>query len=228
MDKNNKTNKFIIAIDGPASSGKSTAAKELAKRLHYVYLDTGAMYRACGLKAHRQNISLDDLPALTKMMQEIDVQIKYSLPNNTVLLDGEDVSQAIRQPQVGKLASDISAIGVVREGMTALQRKLGEKKGIVMDGRDIGTVVFPNADLKFFMVADLEERAQRRYLEEKAKGSEKSYEQVKTELESRDYNDSHRAIAPLKQAEDAILIDSTNLSIPEQVEEIMAYIRTKK
>lgn len=228
MEKNIKTNKFIIAIDGPASSGKSTTAKELAKHLHYVYLDTGAMYRACGLKAHRLGIALDDIPALTKMMAEIDVQIKYSLPNNKVLLDGEDVSQAIRQPQVGKLASDISAIGIVRQGMTALQRKLGQNKGIVMDGRDIGTVVFPNADFKFFMVADLEERAQRRYLEEKAKGSEKSFAEVKAELESRDYNDSHRAIAPLKQAEDAILIDSTNLSIQEQVAQIMAYIRKGK
>ncbi len=225
MEKNNKTNKFIIAIDGPASSGKSTTAKELAKHLKYVYLDTGAMYRACGLKAYRENIALDDIPSLTKMMEEIDVQIQYSLPNNIVLLDGEDVSQAIREPQVGKMASDISAIGIVRQGMTTLQRKLGQAKGIVMDGRDIGTVVFPDADFKFFMVADLNERAQRRYLEEKAKGSEKSFDQVKEELAKRDYNDSHRAIAPLKQADDAILIDSTNLSISEQVEKIMNIIR---
>ena len=228
MEKNTQNDKFIIAIDGPASSGKSTTAKELAKNLEYVYLDTGAMYRACGLQAYRKNISLNDISALTSMMQTIKVEIKYSLPNNIVLLDGEDVSQAIREPQIGKLASDISAIGVVRAGMTALQRKLGEAKGIVMDGRDIGTVVFPNAEFKFFMDADLEERAQRRFLEEKAKGSHKSFEEVKSELAQRDYNDSHRAIAPLKQAVDAIVIDSTKLTIQEQVAKIMAIIGGSK
>ena len=227
MEKNIKTDKFIIAIDGPASSGKSTTAKELAKRLKYVYLDTGAMYRACGLKAYRQKIPLTNIPELTKMMERIKVEIKYSLPNNIVLLDGEDVSQAIREPQIGKMASDISAIGVVRAGMTALQRKLGQAKGIVMDGRDIGTVVFPNAEFKFFMVADLDERAQRRFLEEKAKGSQKSFAEVKEELAQRDYNDSHRAIAPLKQADDAIVIDSTSLTIPQQVDKIINIIKER-
>ncbi len=228
MEKNIKTNKFIIAIDGPASSGKSTTAKELAKNLEYVYLDTGAMYRACGLQSHKENISLKDIPALTKMMQNIRVEIKYSQPNNIVLLNGEDVSQQIREPHIGKLASDISAIGVVREGMTTLQRKLGKSKGIVMDGRDIGTVVFPNADFKFFMVADIDERAKRRFLEEKARGSQKSFEEVKAELAQRDYNDSHRDIAPLKQAEDAIIIDSTNLTISEQVKKILEIIKVGK
>ncbi len=228
MEKNIKNDKFIIAIDGPASSGKSTTAKELAKSLEYVYLDTGAMYRACGLQAFRENISLDDIDSLTNMMKNIKVEIKYSLPNNIVLLNGEDVSQAIREPQIGKLASDISAIGVVRQGMTSLQRKLGQAKGIVMDGRDIGTVVFPHAEYKFFMVADLDERAQRRYLEEKAKGSQKSFAEVKEELAQRDYNDSHRAIAPLKQADDAIVIDSTKLSIQQQVEKILELIKVGK
>ncbi|MBI9030408.1 (d)CMP kinase [bacterium] len=228
MEKNKKNDKFIIAIDGPASSGKSTTAKELAKRLEYVYLDTGAMYRACGLEAYRQKISLDDIPKLTKMMQNIKVEIKYSLPNNIVLLNGEDVSLAIREPHIGKLASDISAIGLVRAGMTDLQRKLGENKGIVMDGRDIGTVVFPNAEYKFFMVADLDERAHRRFLEEQEKGSTKTFAEVKDELAQRDYNDSHRDIAPLKQAEDAILIDSTHLTISEQVEKIIELIGKRK
>jgi len=228
MEKNLKDDKLIIAIDGPASSGKSTTAKELAKRLEYVYLDTGAMYRACGLQAFRKKISLENTHALAKMMQEIKVEIKYSLPNNIVLLDGQDVSDAIREPQVGKMASDISAISLVRKGMTALQRKLGKDKGIVMDGRDIGTVVFPDADFKFFMVADLDTRAQRRYFEEKAKGSEKTFEEVKTELAQRDYNDSHRDIAPLKKANDAIIIDSTSLSIQEQVDKILNIIRKKK
>lgn len=228
MEKNIKKEKFIIAIDGPASSGKSTTAKELAKALEFVYLDTGAMYRACGLRAFRENISLDNLPALTKMMHAIKIEIKYSLPNNIVLMDGEDVSQAIREPEIGNMASKISAIGVVRAGMTALQRKLGEKKGIVMDGRDIGTVVFPDAEYKFFLIADLEERAQRRYLEEKAKGSQKSLEEVKAELAQRDYNDSHREIAPLKQAADAIVIDSTSLTIQEQVDKIKQIIKVGK
>ena len=228
MEKNIQNDKLIIAIDGPASSGKSTTAKELAKRLEYVYLDTGAMYRACGLQAFRKKISLENTHALAKMMQEIKVEIKYSLPNNIVLLDGQDVSDAIREPQVGKMASDISAISLVRKGMTALQRKLGKDKGIVMDGRDIGTVVFPDADFKFFMVADLDTRAQRRYFEEKAKGSEKTFEEVKTELAQRDYNDSHRDIAPLKKANDAIIIDSTSLSIQEQVDKILNIIRKKK
>ena len=227
MDKNITKDKFIIAIDGPASSGKSTTAKELAKALEYVYLDTGAMYRACGLQAFREGIVLNDEPALTQMMQTIKVEIKYSLPNNTVLLNGEDVSLQIREPHVGQLASAISAIGVVRDGMTNLQRKLGENKGIVMDGRDIGTVVFPDAEFKFFLIAGLKERAKRRFLEEKENGSQKSLAEVEAEIAERDYSDSHRAIAPLKQADDAIIIDSTYLTISQQVQKILDIIRNK-
>lgn len=227
MEHNLVKDKLIIAIDGPASSGKSTTAKELAKALGYVYLDTGAMYRACGLQAFRDKISLDDEDALAKMMQNIKIEIKYSQPNNTVLLNGEDVSQLIREPHVGQLASAISAIGVVREGMTTLQRKMGKSKGIVMDGRDIGTVVFPEAEFKFFLIADLKVRAKRRFLEEKKSGSLKSLAEVEEEIAARDQKDYNRAIAPLKQADDAIVIDSTHLTVSQQVAKILEVIRSK-
>lgn len=224
MTNFNTLKKYIIAIDGPASSGKSTVAKGLAKHLHYVYLDTGAMYRTCALYAKEKGIELTDISSLTEMMSTIDIHIEYCDTGNKVFLNDKEVTEAIREPEISKLASDISAIGVVRTGMTNLQRKLGQDGGIVMDGRDIGTVVFPHADYKFFMNADVHVRAKRRWIEEKEKGSTKTLLEVENELKKRDYNDSHREIAPLKQADDAIVIDSTNMSIEEQVPYFMKFI----
>ncbi len=224
MRKNIKSSNYIIAIDGPAASGKSTTAKALAKELEYVYIDTGAMYRACGLLAEKLGISIQDDEKLSIMMKEINIEIKYSENGNKIFLNGEDVSKAIREPHVGKLASDISARPVVRQEMTRLQRQLGKNGRVVMDGRDIGTVVFPDADYKIFMVADVKVRARRRWMEEKAKGSEKTLEQVTLELLERDYNDSNREIAPLKKADDALEVDSSYLTIEKQVEKILLII----
>lgn len=215
--------KIIIAIDGPAASGKSTAAKLLAKKLGYLYIDTGAMYRACALAALRQNVDIKNDNELIKLMNSIKVEIQQSNSGNIIILDGEDVSQEIREPDISRRASAISAKRVVREKMVELQRTIGEKGGVILDGRDIGTIVFPHAELKFFMVAPIEIRAQRRYLELKAKGLNPNFEIVLEELQDRDLADSSRALAPLIPASDAISIDNGSLSIEEQVGVLYSY-----
>ena len=217
--------KFVIAIDGPAASGKSTTAKTLAKRMQYTYIDTGAMYRACGLNALQQNIALSDIDGLTKVLEIIDINIKYSHEGNKILLNGEDVSARIREADISKISSEIAVIGIIRTKMVELQREMGSKGGVIMDGRDIGTVVFPDADFKFFMIADAKVRAKRRWLEDKVKGSTISLEEIEKELLWRDKNDSSRKISPLKQADDAIAIDTTNMSIEEQVNFLEKYIK---
>ncbi|MDY0152076.1 MAG: (d)CMP kinase [Candidatus Cloacimonas sp.] len=210
--------RIIVAIDGPAASGKSTTAKLLAKKLGYIYLDTGAMYRACALQASREGIRLQDSAAITDLMDRIQVNIGQTDEGNIVYLGTEDVSSAIRSPEISALASAISAIPDVRHKMVALQRKLGCAGGVVLDGRDIGTVVFPEAEAKFFMIAELAKRSKRRYLELQAKGINTPLEQVMTEMETRDLADSSRAMAPLKPATDAIEIDTSCLSIGAQVD----------
>lgn len=217
--------KYIIAIDGPAASGKSTTSKELAKKLKYVYIDTGAMYRACGLQSQIENIEISDLNKLSKMMDEIDVKIEYSEAGNKIFLNNKEVTQRIRENDVSRLASEIAVIEIVRTKMTNLQRKLGENGGIIMDGRDIGTVVFPNADFKFFMDANIETRAKRRYEEFLEKGQNVDLEKLIEEMKWRDKNDSSREIAPLKPADDSIIIDTSNLTIEQQVEYIYDYIK---
>ena len=219
--------RLIIAIDGPAASGKSTTAKLLANKLGYVYLDTGAMYRACALAALQQNISHNDTLALNKMLQDIDIRIEYAPAENRVLLQDIDVTKRIREEDMSRLSSDISTLKPVREKMVDLQRKLGKEGGVVMDGRDIGTVVFPDADLKFFMVATAEARAHRRCEELIAKGKEAVLSTVLKEMIERDKQDSTRALAPLKPADDAIMIDTTNLDIEQQVAVIYGYITAK-
>ena len=216
--------RIIVAIDGPASSGKSTTAKLLAKKLGFVYLDTGAMYRACALYSEWKNVPLSDSEGIARLLEEIDIEIRFAPEGNIVLLCGKDVTQAIRQEHISKKASDISAFGMVREKMVDLQRRIGHQGGVVLDGRDIGTVVFPAAEMKFFMVADVEERARRRWQELVDKGQQPVYEDVLSELKERDKNDSSREIAPLKPAEDAIEIDTTSLSIEEQVERLYQLI----
>ncbi len=216
--------KYVIAIDGPAASGKSTTARQLAKALEYVYIDTGAMYRACGLDALNKGIQLDDLPALQQMLAQISINIIYRPEGNRIILNGEDVSQRIREADITRLSSEIAIIGIVRTRMVELQREMGSQGGVIMDGRDIGTVVFPHADFKFYMVADVKERALRRWKEYQAKGENTSLEAIRQELIWRDKNDSSRAISPLKKADDAYEINTTNMSIPQQVDYLLKII----
>ena len=218
-------NKFVIAIDGPAASGKSTTAKQLAKKLKYIYIDTGAMYRASGLCTLLQNIGLDNKVALKKMLDKISIRIEYEEEGNRIYLNGKDVSERIREADVTKLSSQIAVIGIVRKKMVELQRKMGEDGGVIMDGRDIGTVVFPNADFKFFMIANVRTRALRRWKEVKDTGENITLEEIEEELIWRDKNDTTREISPLKQAEDAIPIDTSGMTIDEQVKFILDIIK---
>ena len=210
--------KYVIAIDGPAASGKSTTAKGLAKKLKYVYIDSGAMYRAGALMSIQEGIDLADEKKLAEMLKQITIKIKYNEAGNKIFLNGEDVSKRIREADITKLSSQIAVIGIVRTKMVELQREMGMQGGVIMDGRDIGTVVFTNADFKFFMLADVKTRALRRWEEAKSKGENLSLDSIEQELIWRDKNDSEREISPLKQAADAIPIDTSNLSISQQVD----------
>jgi cytidylate kinase len=218
----------VIAIDGPAASGKSTTAKQLAKKLKYIYIDTGAMYRASGLCTLFQNVSMDDEVALQKMLDKISIKIEYAEEGNRIYLNGKDVSERIREADSTKLSSQIAVIGIVRRKMVELQRKMGENGGVIMDGRDIGTVVFPNADFKFFMIADARTRALRRWKEANEKGENISLEEIEKEMIWRDKNDSTRDISPLVQAEDAIPVDNSIMTIDEQVKFILNNIKEDK
>lgn len=217
--------KIIVAIDGYSSCGKSTIAKALAKYAGYTYVDTGAMYRAIGLYTLRQGITkqADIIAALPK------IQVGFILIDGAqhVTLNGEDVESLIRTLEVGNRASEISQIKEVRAFLVAQQQKMGETKGIVMDGRDIGTVVFPQAELKLFLTASPEVRAQRRYDELVGKGEQPNYEDVLKDVNERDYRDTHRAESPLRQAEDAIVVDNSNLTREEQMEQIIAIFDEK-
>lgn len=209
--------KKIIAVDGPAGAGKSTVSKIVAAKLGYTYIDTGAMYRAVALKSSRSCEDLVDI---------IDgVEIELDAAGN-IFLDGQDVTKEIRTPEISKLASDVSKFGFVRKKLTELQRKMAQRGKVIMDGRDIGTQVLPNADLKIFLTATLDERARRRFEELKAKGQAVDFDAVRTEIALRDKQDSEREIAPLKQAEDAVLIDSTTLQVEEVVEKILTLCST--
>ena len=219
--------RIIVAIDGPAASGKSTTAKLLAKKLGYIYLDTGAMYRACAYAAKEQGLDISDRAAIVNMMSTIDISVGYSEAGNIIYLGGKDISDAIRTPEMSSSASAISAIPEVRHKMVDLQRKLGCEGGIVLDGRDIGTVVFPYAQAKFFMVADVSERAKRRHAELVAKGIDTPFEQVLAELEARDLADSNRALAPLVPADDSLLVDTSMLSIEEQVNKLFEIVNLR-
>lgn len=218
---------LIIAIDGPAASGKSTTAQLLAKKLGYLYIDTGAMYRACALKAKKLGIDINDEESIRNLLDFIDIQIENDNSKNRILLDGEDVSEDIRADDISSLASAISAIPAVRYKMVELQRKMGEKGSVILDGRDIGTFVFPDAEVKFFLTASPEIRAKRRWLELQQKGIDKNFSEVLADLVKRDNNDSQRALAPLKKAEDAIEIDTSNMTIEEQTETLYKIILSK-
>lgn len=214
---------FIVTVDGPAGSGKSTIAKIIAKKYGFTYLDTGAMYRMIALYALENSISLEDTEAVEDMLKNT----KLDIIGNQFFLNGKDVSEEIRTPRVSAIVSPVSAIKEVRVKLVDLQREISKGKSVILDGRDIGTVVFPNGDVKIFLVASPEERAKRRLKEYEEKGVEADYESVLASIKERDYLDSTRKESPLKKAEDAHEIDSSTMSIDEVVEAISKYIDEK-
>jgi cytidylate kinase len=219
--------KFVITIDGPAGAGKSTVSKTLAKKLDYVYLDTGALYRALAYKTLKLKISLDEVSALANLCSNATVVLKNIDGQMKVYLDGEDVEEKIRTEEVGLAASKISTFTVVRERLLNLQREAGAEGGIVAEGRDMGSVVFPHADYKFYLDASLEERIKRRHKELLEKGATVEYKSIQKDMFVRDKQDQQREIAPLKAPDDAIIIDSDNLSAAEVVDKIIFYISVK-
>jgi cytidylate kinase len=212
--------KIIIAIDGPSGSGKSTTARETAKKLNYLYIDTGAMYRAVTLEWIRSGQEFNE-DIICELVKNIKLEIKITDEGQKTFLNDQDVSFDIRKPDVTRWVSPVSAIDCVRTAMVEIQRNMGSNGGVVMDGRDIGTVVFPEAHLKIFLVASIEERAIRRQKELMQAGIKLSLEEVKAQLESRDIYDSSRLNSPLKKAEDAILIDTSSLTIEEQTQKVV-------
>lgn len=216
---------LIVAIDGPSGAGKSTLSKTLAKELGYHNIDTGAMYRSVALAAKRRGIDPTDETALGRLAESVRIEFIRQGEGERVLLDGEDVSSAIRTPEISLLTSRISAYAGVRQAMVELQRKLGAQGGVVLEGRDIGTVVFPQADVKFFLSASTTERGRRRYEELRAKGLAVELEQTVAEVEARDAADCARECAPLVQAEDALVIDSTAMSIDEVFRTMLQEVR---
>lgn len=223
-----------IAIDGPSGAGKSTIAREVAKKGQMIYVDTGAMYRALGLLSLQREIHLEteaDLKQkeaeLTDLLENAEISLAYQEGVQKIFLNGEDVSERIRTQEVGERASKISTIKEIRREMVRRQQLLAAKESVVMDGRDIGTVVLPNADLKIFLTASAEVRGRRRYLELSAKGEPADLEQIIAEVKARDFRDENRAESPLKQAEDAILVDSSEMSIEQVVERIDTLCRRK-
>ena len=219
--------KFVITIDGPAGAGKSTVSKTLAKKLDYVYLDTGALYRALAYKTLKLEISLDEVSALANLCSNATVVLKNIDGQMKVYLDGEDVEEKIRTEEVGLAASKISTFAVVRERLLNLQREAGADGGIVAEGRDMGSVVFPHADYKFYLDAKLEERITRRHKELLDKGASVKYELIQQDMRTRDKQDKERELAPLKPPDGAIIIDSDNLSVGEVVNKIISYISIK-
>jgi len=218
---------LIIAIDGPASSGKSTTARLLAERLGYLYIDTGAMYRAATLKVLREGIDPHDPEAVSRMIESCEISLESLEGGLLVLLDGEDVSDEIRTPEVTLYASAVSEVPHVREILVDAQRAIGARGGVVLEGRDIGTVVFPHADLKIYLEADLQARAERRFHELLAQGEETTVEKVSSSTQRRDARDSSREHSPLRIADDAVIIDTSNLTIEEQVDEVEALARER-
>ena len=218
-------NNIIIAIDGPAGSGKGTLAKALAKKLKLVNIDTGATYRCVALKVLRNNIGLEDKEGIINVARGINIDL---LADGSVLMDGEDVSKEIRSKEVTKIVSPISSIVEVRKILVDIQRKIAEGKDVVMEGRDITTVVFPNAKYKFYLDADIKARADRRYKENLEKGIDMSYEEVYDNIEKRDYNDMHKEVGSLTRTSDQVYIDTTNLTVDEEVEIIEKIVKGDK
>ena len=217
-----------VAIDGPAGAGKSTIARAASKELGYIYVDTGALYRAVGVYCLRKEIDTTNAEDVGRVLGDIKVELKFIDGVQHVYLNDDDVSTEIRLPEASMAASNVSAIPAVRAFLFDLQREIAANNNCIMDGRDIGTVVLPNAQVKIFLTADPEERAMRRYLELQEKGSNVTYEEVLDDLKIRDYNDSHREIAPLKPAEDSVLINTTGNTLEESINIIIKTIKEKK
>ena len=215
--------KIVVAIDGPAGAGKSTIAKLVAEKLGYAYIDTGAMYRSVALKFLQTGKDFDE-DFISELARTMVIEFKPEASVNRVFVDGQEVTDAIRSAEVTANVSRVAAIGAVREAMVAQQRRMGESGGVLMDGRDIGTVVFPNAQLKIFLTASVEERALRRYKELVAKGQEVDLAQLKEDIASRDKQDSERAISPLRQAEDALLLDTSDMNIEQVTAKILQLV----
>lgn len=219
--------KISIAIDGPSGAGKSTVARRAAGDLGYIYVDTGALYRSIGLNALQNNIDTKDAGGVCSLLPETKVELKFVCGEQRVFLNGTDVSEAIRKNEVSMAASDVSAIPAVRDFLFDLQRRLAEENNVIMDGRDIGTVVLPNAQVKIFLTASAEKRAERRYNQLLEKGERVDISLLLEEIKQRDYNDSHRKIAPLKQADDAVLVDTSDIDLEQSIEAVKTVIRQK-
>ena len=220
---------FKIAIDGPAGAGKSTIAKAAAAHMHFVYIDTGAMFRAIGLGCIRARLNPNtDVEKIIQLLPSMNIDISHGEKGQEIFLNGENVSDEIRMPQVSVAASDVSKIPEVRQKLLMLQRSIAEKTDVIMDGRDIGTVVMPGAELKIFLTASVEERAMRRYRELVEKGVDCSFDEVKADMKYRDKNDSQREIAPLKPAEDSVIVDTTGKTLQESVDMILELINERR
>ncbi len=216
--------KINIAIDGPSGAGKSSVAKQVAKTLGIIYVDTGAMYRAIGLYAYRNSADPKDPDQVVPLLDRIKIELVYENGEQRVLLNGEDVSSDIRQNEISMYASAVSAIPTVRAFLLGMQRDLAANNSVIMDGRDIGTVILPDADLKIFMTASAENRAERRYLELKQKGFDTTYEQVLSDMIQRDADDKNRQVAPAVAADDAILFDNTGYTLEQSVEHVLGLV----
>lgn len=219
---------YSVAIDGPAGAGKSTIAKLLAAKMNYIYVDTGAMYRAMAVYFSQNNVNPSDEDAINEAVKNVDITICYEDGVQQVILNGENVTSILRTEQTGKMASMTSKYAAVRTKLVDLQRKLADTSNVIMDGRDIGTTVLPNAFAKIFLTASSDARAQRRFKELTEKGEECNVDDIKADIEQRDYEDSHRAISPLKQADDAVLLDTSDMSIEQVVEAMVKIIDEKK
>ena len=214
-----------IAIDGPSGAGKSTISRKAAEIFGFIYVDTGAIYRTIGLASKIRGISLDDKAAVMEMLPKLNIELKYNEAGEQhMYLDGKDVSRDIRLPEVSMLASKVSAIPEVRAFLVDMQRDMAKKYDVIMDGRDIGTVILPDADLKIFLTADVNDRAQRRYEELRAKGMEKPFDEVLAEMKQRDEQDTLRAAAPLKAAEDAVMLDTSGNTLEQSIAEVCRLI----
>ena len=219
---------YAVAVDGPSGAGKSTLAKAIAAKLGILYVDTGAIYRTIGYAVKRRGVEPRDEAAVRAILPELEIGMSYEADGEQhMLLNGQDVTREIRLPEISMYASAVSALPAVRAFLLEMQRDLARKHSVIMDGRDIGTVVLPDADLKIYLTASAEERASRRYLEMEDKPDKPTYDQILEDIKQRDYNDMHRAVSPLQQAEDAVLIDSTTMGFHEVCEEIMDLIEQR-
>ena len=219
---------YSIAVDGPSGAGKSSLAKAIAAELHILYVDTGAIYRTIGCYARRKGVEAADTEAVIALLPEVKIGMRYDAQGlQHMLLHGEDVTEEIRLPEMSLYASAVSAIPEVRAFLLEMQRDFARKSSVIMDGRDIGTVVLPHADVKIFLKADVEVRARRREIELQERGTPRPYEQVLEEMRQRDYNDTHRSAAPLRAAEDAVIVDTSDLDFRESEEKLLEIIREK-